>query len=120
MTHLIEFNKTIFTLRELLRAPDALLDDGVSIFVENGCELGLNTSCAILNHEDYDRAGDSFQTAVISGFTMSDFLPADAFEQVINNAYMQRSDVSPNMLLAALRFYFDNDAFINFDNTNDE
>ena len=51
---------------------------------------------------------------------MSDFLPADAFEQVINNAYMQRSDVSPNMLLAALRFYFDNDAFINFDNTYDE
>jgi hypothetical protein len=117
---LIEFNKKIFTLRELLRASDELLDDGVSIFVEKGCELGLDTSCAILSDEDYNEAGNSFQTIAISGFTMSDFLPVDAFEQVINNAYLQRNDVSTDMLLAALRFYFDNDAFINFDDTNDE
>ena len=115
MSGLPRFDKKIFSLQELLTAPQRVPHDGVTIFIENRVALGLDSKCSVLTDDDYDEAGNDFLTATISDITMSDFLPVDAFEQVVDNAHLQRDGVSMEMLLAAVAFYFENDAFIDFD-----
>ncbi len=112
---MIRFDKKIYSLRELLTSPQELPSDGVSIFIEDGIELAGDSKCAVLTDDDYDESGEDFRTAFISDMTMSDFLSVDAFEQVVNNTHLQRDCVSLEMLLAAVAFYFENDAFIDFD-----
>lgn len=101
------------SLREALLRNEGLSDDGI-LYAPSGVELTLETPCALVTFEDW-ADDDPPASCDIDGVKYIELLPVDPFQQVIWNAREQRPNLSDDMLIDAVRYYCEFDAFIDFD-----
>ena len=98
---------TLSRLSEVLENPDKY-SAKTHLFLPMDEDWNEDTYCAVLSWDD-----DKPQFAKEHGLDPA--LDMYAVQGIVSNARQQRSLLSPGMLLDAFLFYYDNDAFIDFD-----
>jgi hypothetical protein len=100
--------RCLVTLHEALILADSLPTSS-ALFLPGDEEWSLDTPCAILEVDPYD-GSDVPLFAREHGLAYA--LSADQVQDVVDNAREQVATPTPEQVLAALRFYYDRDAFI--------
>lgn len=100
------------TLREaLLSVGDSVSE--AALFLPPDEVWGLGTRCAIFEVDTYADLEAEPPLARQQGLRRA--VGADQIRDIIENTRQQIPNPSPEQLLAAFLFYYDRDAFINFD-----
>ena len=102
---------------------DALTDAneisrGSILYFPNDAKFNLDTQCALLTPWDWEEGGDPPEVMAVDNVEMVELLPMVDIQQVVANARQQRQDPSFQLLLKALEYYYNFDAFIDFDHEN--
>ncbi len=87
--------------------------DGI-LYAPAGVELTFEMPCTLITFEDWTDE-DPPEAFDIAGVKFRELRPVDPFQQVVWNARYQRPDLSDDMLLDAIKYYCEFDAFIDFD-----
>lgn len=101
--------KGITTLGEVLRRPE---DCGYecALYLSFGEAWGLDSKGGVLPVGETDEVPEA-----AGALGLEYVLGIDAVRQIISNAAQQRPELTDEQRLAAFLFYYDNDAFIDFD-----
>lgn len=84
-----------------------------SLFLPKDEVWTLNTKCAVLNTDDLEEDEEEPQFASENNLIYA--LNIHTVQDIVNNAWEQRSNCLEEDLLKAFLYYYDNDAFITFD-----
>lgn len=105
----------IRTLGEMLKSRDEL-EWGLSFFMKGNYPFHENTPVILIPETVHLPEGDeghiSEQTALAEGFI--DVFDASEVQDIVDNAIEQLPDATPEQLLQAFNYYYENDAFIEF------
>ncbi len=99
----------LITLREALSLANSA-SDTAALFLPLGREWTLDTVCALLETDPDD--DEPPKLAQYHG--LGHVLSVPQLQDIISNAQQQLADPASEQLLAALLFYYDHDAFIDF------
>ncbi len=100
-------------LREAVFRDEELPLSGI-LYVPEGVDLSFEALCVLITFEDWTD-DDPPEFIDVDGVKFKEFLPVDPFQQVVWNAREQRPDLSDEMLLDAIKYYCEFDAFIDFE-----
>ncbi len=81
-----------------------------ALFVKRGEEWTADTPCAVLDPNDSPGPDQDPDFAVLNDLTYA--LDVQAVKSVLNNIALPNPGVDLDRLVAALRFYYENDAFL--------
>jgi hypothetical protein len=104
----------VLTMRQALANAEQMPENGILYFSEP-MGFGLDKKMALLTAWNWEGEEDPPQVLTIDGVEMTELLPVDPFQQIVFNAVEQLSSPAPETLLAALKYYYEFDAFIEFD-----
>jgi hypothetical protein len=82
---------------------------GLSLFILESQEWGLDTPCVMHGMNEID---DPDEVAVVGGKRFQHALPIATIQEIVTNARMQVPNATPDTLLKAFLYYYDNDGFI--------
>jgi hypothetical protein len=105
-------NDCLTTLGEVLMSADKLPMDA-DLFMPFHADWSLDTACAVFQVDRYSESDDIPTFAKEHG--LGHVLQVAQVEDIVINAQLQRENATPAMLLRAFLFYYDRDAFIDFD-----
>jgi len=100
------------TLGGVLESPDAYPWDG-ALFLPADEDWCSSTGCAVIRDEITLYESDNHPFAVEQGMSLA--LDVATVQDIVQNARMQLSQPSMEQLLSAFLYYYENDAFIEFD-----
>jgi hypothetical protein len=103
----------IITLREVLEDIDKQPWD-FALFMPHGVEWNLNTSCAVLNPDDFENEPDPDQPKFATDHGLHYALGIQVIKSIVENARDQRPDVTTSDLVDAFIYYYDNDAYVDW------
>lgn len=101
----------IQTLDEVLTSAEDLPWDQ-ALFVKRGHPWSLDMPCAVLDPNDSPDPDQDPEFAVVNGLGYT--LGIQSVQAAVRNARLQNPAIGLPGLLAALVYYFDNDAFLEF------
>jgi len=81
-----------------------------ALFVKRGEEWTADTPCAVLDPNDSPGPDEDPELAVLNDLTYA--LDVQAVKSVLKNVTLARPGVGIDRLVAALHFYYENDAFL--------
>ena len=101
----------LITLREALSVADSSRDDA-ALFLPLREVWSLDTACALLATDPYDDSEAPPKLAQDHGLGYA--LSVPQLQDIVSNARQQVAEPTPEQRLAAILFYDDRDAFIDF------
>ena len=104
----------ITLISEAIAKSEQLPSNGI-FYVSKNEILNTDTRWDLLTEWDWDEDEDPPEILTVDGVLMEELLPVDPFQQVVWNALEQCPNASEDMMIPSLKFYCDQDAFIDFE-----
>ena len=108
-------------MNKILKLRDVLLDSekfqwSDALFLVRDNVWSLDSKCTVLDPDDVEDDIDE-EPRFATENNMKYLLSIQDIKDIVDNAYQQKPNCTENDLLKAFLYYYDNDAFIEFDIT---
>lgn len=84
------------------------------VYIDLDSDFNLDSECVVVNPDNAELSYDGFTPRIVKDRNFSEFLQISDIRSVIENIFQQEIDVNYENILKACKFYFDNDAYLNF------